>query len=75
MTHTITGIMPTPKYYPKRTAFDHHDSTTPTGSPRINGSEGRVITARSESLTIARQLADIMAKVLQDVRIDGEKLA
>jgi hypothetical protein len=73
MTHTVTATVPTPVYRPRYPVFQHHPSTAPGRNvhPYANGTKGRKITVTSESLTVARQLADIIGKVLQDVVIDG----
>lgn len=75
MTHIITAVVPTPMYRPGHPVFGHHDSTAPTGPSHRNGDKGRTITVTSESPTVATEVAHVIAKVLQDVRIDGEPIA
>lgn len=85
MTHTITATVPTPVYDPRKPYFSHStDDPLPYGSkyPAIvgrrrteNGTAGRTVSVTSESPTVAREVAQIMARSgLINLTIDGEPL-
>ena len=76
MSHTIVGTVPTPMYRPLRPVFQHDVSTAikPTTRPYPDGEAGRTVSVTSESLSVAYEVAAIMAKVFKHVTVDGEEV-
>lgn len=67
--YTVTGTVPTPMYNPKKTFFQHHVTTAPTGGTYANGESGRTISVNTDSEAVANRLKEVFEAVFEDAYV------